>query len=176
MGVAEIYKQVAKEGKMREMLQVETGDDFKKIELQGKPKKETAAATEEGEKDTNTVITSDMVEKVPDNDDLESWISNSKKKLFDAVKVVRDNLKPMSSMTPCYSPMCLAGDPTQCYSSTCTLKQDREGLVGAAEIYKQVAKEGTGVSDVQVRQAHIQFYVLDIFIAFYKPFTNCNNL
>lgn len=116
--------------------------EVKKIELQGKPKEETATTTEEGEKDTNTVITSDMVEKVPDNDDLESWISNSKKKLFDAVKVVRDNLKPMSSITPCYSPMCLAGDPTQCYSSTCTLKQDREGLVGAAEIYKQVAKEG----------------------------------
>jgi len=28
VGAAEIYKQVAKEGKLREMLQVETGDDL----------------------------------------------------------------------------------------------------------------------------------------------------
>jgi hypothetical protein len=34
-----VYLYQLQEGKMREMLQVETGDDFKKIDLQGKPKK-----------------------------------------------------------------------------------------------------------------------------------------
>jgi len=139
-----LYPRSAKKSKLDDLLarrvQLKNWEQ-KKIELQGKPKEEDATK-EEGEKDTETVITSDIVEKVPENDDLEAWIANSKKKLFDAMKIVRDNQKPVSSMTPCYSPSCLAGDPSQCYSSTCTLKQDREGLLGAAEVYKQVAKEG----------------------------------
>jgi len=140
-----LYPRSAKKSQLDDLLarriQLRNWEE-KKIEVQGKAKDEPGVASEEGEKDTKTVITSDMVDKVPDNDNLEAWISNSKKKLFDAVKVIRDNLKPGNSFTPCYSPLCAAGDPSQCYSPTCTAKQDMEGLVGAAEIYKHVIKEG----------------------------------
>merc|ERR1719228_2635675 len=137
-----LYPRSAKKSKLDDLLarriQLRNWEE-KKIELQGKAKDETTA---DGEKDTKTVITSDMVDKVPDNDNLEVWISNSKKKLLDAVKVIRDILRPGNSFTSCYSPLCVAGDPSQCYSPTCTIKQDRDGLAGAAEIYKKVVTEG----------------------------------
>ena len=115
--------------------------ETKKIELQNKAKDEGNTTKTEEEKEQSTVITSDIVEKVPESENVETWITNSKKKLFDAVKLVRDNDKPHSPLK-CYSSACGAGDASQCYSATCTIRQEHELLNTVSDIYIKVVREG----------------------------------
>ena len=82
--------------------------EMKKIALLNKDKDAGGVKTAD-EKEQSTVITSDIVENVPDSDNTETWIKNAKKKLFDAVKLLRDNERTESSLIPCYSAACLAG-------------------------------------------------------------------
>ena len=83
--------------------------EMKKIALLNKDKDAGGVKTAD-EKEQSTVITSDIVENVPDSDNTETWIKNAKKKLFDAVKLLRDNERTESSLIPCYSAACLAGE------------------------------------------------------------------
>ena len=115
--------------------------EMKKIELLKKPKDATANTKTEEEKEQSTVITSDIVDKVPETESTETWINNSKKKLFDALKLLRDNEKPRSSLV-CYSAACRAGDSSQCYSVTCTIRMESELLGKASEVYIKVIREG----------------------------------
>ena len=96
----------------------------------------------DGEQDTKTVITSDMVEKVPEQQqDHEAWIGRAKRQLFDAVKLLRDSAGkgPPAS---CYTPSCQAGDASSCYSPTCAAREAQDTLTKASTIYQGVCKEG----------------------------------
>ena len=116
--------------------------EMKKIELLNKPKDDAADTKTEDEKEQSTVITSDIVEKVPETESTETWINNSKKKLFDALKLLRDNEAPRSTGQQCYSPSCRAGDSTQCYSITCTVRKEAEVLSKVTDVYTKVIREG----------------------------------
>ena len=115
--------------------------EMKKIELLNKPKDDAAVTKTEDEKEQSTVITSDIVDKVPETESTETWINNSKKKLFDALKLLRDNERP-PSLLQCYSSSCRAGDFTRCYSISCTLRQEAEVLGKVTEVYTKVVREG----------------------------------
>merc|ERR1719187_1465292 len=95
----------------------------------------------EGEKDGKTVITSDMVEQVPETVDHEAWISKAKRQLFDAVKLVRDSTAALPT-GPCYSPACASGDSASCYVASCTARDAQDALTKASTIYQAVCTEG----------------------------------
>ena len=116
--------------------------ETKKIELLNKAKDDAGANKTEEEKEQKTVITSDIVEKVPESENIETWILKSKKKLFEALKLLRDQSTSSSSITSCYSAECLAGNSSKCYSPTCSIKQEREILKTITEIYTNVLTEG----------------------------------
>ena len=115
--------------------------ETKKIELLNKMKDDAGVTKTEEEKEQSTVITSDIVEKVPESENIETWISKSKKKLFDGQKLLRDETGTGSSLTSCYSAECIAGNSSKCYSPTCSIKQERDFLKTITEIYTNVLKE-----------------------------------
>ena len=92
--------------------------EMKKIELLNKPKDGAAATKTEDEKEQSTVITSDIVDKVPQSESVDTWINNAKKRLLESAKLLRDKDKPRSSLS-CYSSTCRSGDSLNCYSSSC---------------------------------------------------------
>ena len=75
--------------------------ETKKIELLNKVKDDAGLSKTEEEKEQSTVITSDIVEKVPESENIETWITKSKKKLFDAQKMLRDQAGTSNSLTSC---------------------------------------------------------------------------
>merc|ERR1719234_1952998 len=103
--------------------------------------KEVEKVEPEGEKDSRTVITSDMVEQVPQTVDHEAWISKAKRQLFDAVKLVRDSTTALPT-APCYSPACASGDSGSCYAASCTARDAQDALTKASTIYQAVCAEG----------------------------------
>ena len=111
----------------------------KKIKLLQQSKVEKVEP--EGEKDGKTVITSDMVEQVPETVDHEAWISKAKRQLFDAVKLVRDSTAAQPT-GPCYSPACASGDSASCYVASCTARDAQDALTKASTIYQAVCTEG----------------------------------
>ena len=116
--------------------------ETKKIELLNKVKDDAGLSKTEEEKEQSTVITSDIVEKVPESENIETLITKSKKKLFDAQKMLRDQAGTSNSLTGCYSAECIAGNSSKCYSPTCSIKQERDFLKTITEIYTNVLKEG----------------------------------
>jgi len=111
----------------------------RRIELQSKVQPGTGT---EGESDTKTSVTSDIVAAVKEDIAIEAWINLTKKKLLNCVKSVRDAISQDSSAMQsytCCSPLCQSEGPANCYSPTCRAKP--RSLVTATQIYKEVVKE-----------------------------------